>query len=82
MLHDAVEDDVKPGILSEEKSVDKHEEHSENEAGSHVKRCCHGDTLGKCGQHCKEETDIPEQKLCEDIVQKTLTGFLRQNLKK
>ena len=65
MLHDAVEDDVKPGILSEEKSVDKHEEHSENEAGSHVKRCCHGNTLGKCGHHCKEETDIPEQKLCE-----------------
>ena len=76
MLHDAVEDDVKPGILSEEKSIDKHEEHSENEAGSHVKRSCHGNTLGKCGHHCKEETDIPEQKLCEDIVQKMLICLL------
>ena len=76
MLHDAVEDDVEPDSLSEDERVDKHEEQSENEAGSHVKRCCHGDTLGKCGQHCKEETDIPEQKLCEAIAQKMLICLL------
>ena len=65
VLHDAIEDDVEPGNMSEDESVDEHEEHSKNEAGSHVKRCCHGDTLGQCGHHCKEKTDIPEQKLCE-----------------
>ena len=76
MLHDAVENDVKPGILSEEKSVDKHEEHSENEACGQVKRSCHGDTMGQCGQHCKEETDIPEQKLREAIAQKMFICLL------